>query len=112
MTDASERSEEGYLSDEERERWLKSLPEVDSCRNCKFWDPFEDPTWRYSKQQAKEYFREEDGIAFALEIVEYIGHCRRFPPSFIGHDDAGDDVWLQPTTNHRDWCGEHQAVTE
>lgn len=58
-----------------------SGPNNEYCENCRFW---------------LEY--DEDG-----------GFCRRFPPECVVVDD--DLHALQPKVMHRDWCGEHQAVS-
>lgn len=80
---------------------------VDSCQNCRFWDP----SWKFKKQQKYESAAAgldaaNPRMTSALRKDSMKGLCRRYAPQA----SALTTVWME--TKSADWCGDYKRIGE
>lgn len=86
--------EHGYLPEPQRSEFFEEVNQhKDCCAKCLFWEESEPPTW--------------SRVTENIYATDYIGCCRRYPPSVQG-DDFEHGFRFQPLTTWTDWCGEYK----
>lgn len=78
---------------------------VESCQNCKFWQP----SWKFKKRQRYETASAELNAANpratgSLRKSSAKGLCRRYAPLA----SALTTVWME--TANSDWCGDFERI--
>jgi hypothetical protein len=70
------------------------------CGSCKFFVPFDKPSWVDSYSQALHRHMNLP----LINSLEFNGQCRRYPPVFAEVDDM---KWMFAETDWDGWCGEY-----